>query len=174
MPLAPWIDRNWTFDFATELYPCVLERLRGTPARLGESLRGLSHDALVQRDGAHWSMQEHAGHLLDLEDLLSRRLDEFLAGAETLVAADMTNRRTEEADHNARNLIEILADFREARAGLMARLEALEPDDFARTARHPRLERPMRLVDMCLFHADHDDHHLAAISALKRRTAAPQ
>ena len=36
------------------------------------------------------------------------------------------------------------------------------------TALHPRLKQPMRLMDLFLFVADHDDHHLAKISALIR------
>ena len=36
---------------------------------------------------------------------------------------------------------------------------------------HPRLERPMRLIDMMFFHAEHDDYHLARISELRRRLA---
>jgi hypothetical protein len=35
-----------------------------------------------------------------------------------------------------------------------------------RTAVHPRLGAPMRLIDHALFVADHDDHHLAAITEL--------
>jgi hypothetical protein len=45
----------------------------------------------------------------------------------------------------------------------VARLDALTLADAERTAHHPRLDRPMRLVDMCYFAAQHDDHHLAAI-----------
>ena len=38
----PWIERRWEFDFPVALYPDILERLRGTPARLDELVRGLS------------------------------------------------------------------------------------------------------------------------------------
>jgi hypothetical protein len=37
-----------------------------------------------------------------------------------------------------------------------------------RTALHPRLKRPMRLVDLCFFVAEHDDHHLATVTRLAR------
>jgi hypothetical protein len=62
-------------------------------------------------------------------------------------------------------LCEVLAAFRSARAALVARLEALTVEDSGRTAHHPRLDRPMRLVDLCFFAAQHDDHHLAEIAA---------
>lgn len=39
---------------------------------------------------------------------------------------------------------------------------------FAITAIHPRLHVTMRLVDMLLFQAEHDDYHLTRISELIR------
>jgi predicted short-subunit dehydrogenase-like oxidoreductase (DUF2520 family) len=35
-----------------------------------------------------------------------------------------------------------------------------------RTSLHPRLKRPMRLIDLCFFVAEHDDHHLAIATRL--------
>jgi len=87
----------------------------------------------------------------------------------TLSAADVTNRRTHEANHNARALAGLLAEFRAARAAIIARLEALAPGDLTRTALHPRLHQPMSITDLCVFVAEHDDHHLARISDLLRR-----
>jgi hypothetical protein len=63
-------------------------------------------------------MQENAGHLLDLESLFAQRLDEYLASAATLHAADMSNRKTYEANHNEVPLDLILSSFREQRMRL--------------------------------------------------------
>ena len=62
------------------------------------------------------------------------------------------------------------AGFRRDRMALVGRLDALEPDDFARSALHPRLNQPMRLCDMMFFQAEHDDHHLATITELIKRS----
>jgi hypothetical protein len=163
-----WVDRRFSFDFPAGVYPELVERLRGTPARVADRLCALPLAVVARRDGPDWSMQEHAGHLADLEALVHIRLDEYLAGAATLHAADMTNRRTWEARHNGRLLVDVLAGFRQARAQTVTRLEALPPETFGRTARHPRLDRPMRLADMLFFQAEHDDYHLARISDLVR------
>ena len=45
---------------------------------------------------------------------------------------------------------------------------SMEPEDFARTARHTRLDQVIRLVDMLRFQAEHDDHHLARLRELRR------
>jgi uncharacterized damage-inducible protein DinB len=169
--LVPWTKRTFNFDFPAELYPELLERLRGTPARAEAVARSVPPDLLTRRHGETWSIQENLGHLSDLEDLFAGRLDEFDGGADTLRPADMTNRRTHEANHNTRPIEAVLGDLRRRREALVTRLEALEPSAFARSALHPRLQQPMRVVDMMLFHAEHDDYHLARIRELLRTFA---
>jgi hypothetical protein len=164
--ILKWGDRKFQFTFPFEVYPEMIERLRGTPVRLEDRLRSVDPQLLTQRDGERWSMQENAGHLLDLETLVTTRLDEYLAGAANLHAADMSNRKTYEADHNRLPIEDILTRFRRQRTDLVERLEELPSDTFARVAHHPRLNVPMRLVDMLFFQAEHDDYHLARISEL--------
>jgi uncharacterized damage-inducible protein DinB len=159
-----WFERRFEFTFPLDQYPNVCIRLRGTPPRLEEMMGGISHDRLIAKamDGK-WTAQEHAGHLLDLEPLWMARVKDFLEDGTTLTVADLTNRRTDEAKHNHRELGEILARFREARLDLVNRLAEFQPALFARSLIHPRLKQPMRLVDHLYFVAEHDDHHLARI-----------
>jgi len=106
--------------------------------------------------------------LLDLESLVAQRLDEYESGAARLHAADMSNRKTYEADHNQVSINVILRSFREQRFNIVSRLDGFESSMFARSALHPRLGVQMRLVDMIFFQAEHDDYHLARISELIR------
>lgn len=166
MPLSKvpvWFERKFEFTFPVEHYPNLCVRLRGTPARLEEMLRGVSREVLVAKPGEKWSVQEHVGHLLDLEPLWAARVDDFLSDRETLTVADLSNRKTHEANHNARELSQILAQFRAARLQLLSQLARLEPEFFSRSMLHPRLKQPMRLVDHLYFVAEHDDHHLAIV-----------
>lgn len=158
-----WFDREFAFTFPPEQHPNLCVRLRGTPARLEEMVRGSSPDRLTRKPQEKWSAQEHAGHLLDLEPLWMARVSDFLAGGTELTVADLSNRKTDEANHNARPAEQILADFRNARLQLVDRVETIDPTLFARTMIHPRLKKPMRLVDHLYFVAEHDDHHLAHI-----------
>ncbi len=137
--------------------------LRGSPARLEEALRGHSHKILIRKAQEEWSAQEHGGHLLDLEPLWLARVGDYVAASDQLTAADLKNRKTDEANHNARPLEQILTDFRAARERLLKRVDELDPSLFARAIPHPRLKTPMRLVDHLYFVAEHDDHHLARI-----------
>lgn len=164
--MTPWITRTFPHSPPPGEFAVIVERLRGTPARVEGKLAATPPRLLTQRPAQGWSIQEHVGHLLDLEPLWEARLSELLEGKDTLRAADMSNRATNEAGHNAASIVEIFAGFRDARAGLVERLDALSEDDVVRSALHPRLKQPMRLIDLCLFVAEHDDHHLATITRL--------
>ena len=166
-----WFDRKFEFTFPVALVPNLLARLRGTPCRLEEALNGYSRNILTKKplvDGSNekWSAQENAGHLLDLEPLWLARVEDYVAAAAELTPTDLRNRKTDEAKHNERPLVEILKAFRNARGRLLNKVEEVSRIDaslFSRSIPHPRLKTPMRLVDHLFFVAEHDDHHLARI-----------
>ncbi|MGO8792769.1 MAG: DinB family protein [Terriglobia bacterium] len=158
-----WFERKFEFSLSAELLPNLCARLRGTPARLEEVLRGRCHQILIGNAQEKWSAQEHAGHLLDLEPLWLARVGDYVAASDQLTVADLTNQKTDEANHNARQIEQILTEFRAARGQLLKRVDELDASLFARSIPHPRLKTPMRLVDHLYFVAEHDDHHLARI-----------
>jgi uncharacterized damage-inducible protein DinB len=172
MKRTKWVERSFEFNLPAGVFPSVVERLRGTPARLEEMVRALPARALTRRVGELWTVQEQVGHLVDLDELHEGRLEDYERGLEVLRPADMSNRKTYEADHNAARIEDLLGRFREARAAFVRRLEALDEEGVARTALHPRLQKPMRVIDLALFVAEHDDHHLASITELARLPAA--
>jgi uncharacterized damage-inducible protein DinB len=162
----PWFERKFPTGLPADLFPVIVERLRGTPARLEDRVSSLTPSILTRRSGSTWSTQENAGHLLDLEPLWLARVEDLLARRPEMTAADLTNRRTHEANHNAAPLGTILSGFRRARSVLVRRLEAVEDEALTYTAPHPRLRTPMSLVDHAFFVAEHDDYHLARITEL--------
>lgn len=165
-----WFERRFSFEHLGEAdFPFLVERLRGAPARVEDKTRGLGRDLLARRDGEAWSIQEHVGHLADLDALHVARLEDFRAGADVLRAADLQNRRTHEAHYNERPLAEVLQAFRAQRSRFVERLEAWDPQRLEASAIHPRLQQRMRIVDMLYFAAEHDDHHLAWMTKLMPR-----
>ena len=163
-----WTERKFDFSFPTGIYPELIERLRGAPPRLEEHCHSLAGSILTRQQDGRWSMQENAGHLLDLEMLVQQRIEEYRSGANTLHAADMSNRKTLEAKHNDLPIESVLSAFRSERNATVNRLEDLPAEVFSRVALHPRLNVRMRLVDMLFFQAEHDDYHLTRISELRR------
>ena len=143
-----WIERKFSFDFPSGFFPMIVERLLGTPTRLEEMTHGVPPGILTRKVNEAWSMQEHAGHLIDLEELHHGRIDDFLGHASTLRSWDTANRKTYEANHNARPMTEILKEFRNGRREFVDRIIESDEELLSRSGMHPRLKVPMRLVDM--------------------------
>lgn len=168
MDVLPWLEYRWSFDAPIGMFRSVCERLRGTPARLEEALRPMVPAEATARRGDGWSIQQHAGHLFIVEPLWQTRLRELLRGETRLTAADMSNSATEAARLDEEPAEKLLDAFRSARQVTLQMLDPLTLEDAARAAHHPRLDKDLRLLDLCVFVAEHDDHHLAMIRALRR------
>ncbi|MFQ5628077.1 MAG: DinB family protein [bacterium] len=164
-----WFERKFTLGLPAWMFPNLIERLRGLPPRLEMQVGLLPPKISTWRDIDSWSIQEHVGHLLDLEELWAARLDDFEAGKETLTPADLQNRKTHEANHNAQSNRDLLIALRKERFTIVKRLETYDEDFVQKPALHPRLNQPMNVVDLAFFVAEHDDHHIAAITALMRK-----
>lgn len=165
-----WVERTFEFGFPVSKWPDLLERLRGTPARLEDRLRGLPREVLTHQPvHGGWSIQENVGHLLDLGYLAPTRIDQILAGETALIAADMNNLKTNQARHNERNIADLLNAFRRERETLVRKFESLNDEDWGKSGIHPRLKQPMRIVDIAFFDSEHDDYHLGRIGELLRR-----
>lgn len=128
----------------------------------------LDPDLLTLKQDEKWSIKEEIGHLADLEPLWSGRIDDLVNGAMELRAADLTNQATHTADHDATKTVELLQRFREQRQAFVDKLLALTDEQLERSALHPRLKTPMRIIDLAHFVAEHDDHHLARVREIVR------
>jgi hypothetical protein len=163
MERTKWVDRKFNFYFEAGLMPSVLERLRGTTVRLDNIVSTLTENELKYQPVGKWSIQEHIGHLGDLEELHEGRIDDFLARKENLRPADMDNIKTKQALHNEKQIEDILTRFKEKREHFVNRLLQLDDETLNSKSIHPRLQVLMRPIDMAYFTAEHDDHHLASI-----------
>ena len=167
-----WFDRTFELGLRVDEAPSLLERLRDTADRLEAVAGELPTALLSHRHGGRWSIKENIGHLTDLEALWDQRLDDFDRGAALLAAADLENRKTYDARHNARSVSDLLREFRSARERILARLDVMDGAALARVGKHPRLQQDMSVVDLCFFVAEHDDHHLQTIADISQSLAA--
>ncbi|MEX2284070.1 MAG: DinB family protein [Gemmatimonadota bacterium] len=160
-----WTSRTFEHKLTLNQFPAVLERFRGASARVSEAGAQLRTVRTAKPDGK-WSIQEHLGHLIDLEELGEQRLQDYIARAPALSAADMTNQKTDRGDHNSAEWWELAERFRIARETLCRKLESLPPEVIAHTAQHPRLKRPMNVPEWVFFMCEHDDHHMQRMREL--------
>jgi uncharacterized damage-inducible protein DinB len=164
--VKPWFDRTFATGLPVADAPQLLDRLGAAPDRIAAALGQVPVRIRIYKPGGRWSIQEHAGHLLDLEELWASRLDDFEQGRAVLRIADLQNRRTHEARHNEQDPGALIGAFRTARTAMVDRLQRWSPAELARVSRHPRLDQAMSAVDLCFFVAEHDDHHLAAMAGI--------
>ncbi|CAM4233799.1 DinB family protein [Cytophagaceae bacterium 50C-KIRBA] len=170
MQQEKWFERHFQFGNTQQIFPSILERLSGTSIRLTDKLIGASEKILTQSEGNSWSIKENIGHLIDLEPLWQGRIEDILSGQTQLRYTDLDNSQTHSANHNATSIHELVDSFKRYRLETIQMLQTLQPENLLQSALHPRLKIPMNLQDHLLFVADHDDHHLAAISQLLHKT----
>jgi len=167
--VKPWLEREFMLDAPKWMYPQFVERVGGGPARVEEAVRGLSAAVLIYRPGDAWSIQEEVGHLLELEALWAKRLEQFIAGEALLKAWPGSNEATWKAEYNRQSLDSILQAFRRSREAMVSRFEFVPEEIIERSAFHPRVQKQMRTVDLAAYISEHDDHHLARIAAKRQK-----
>jgi uncharacterized damage-inducible protein DinB len=166
MKQEKWFDRKFNFENNQNIFPSILERLSGTPIRLEEKVKELSESVLIFSLDNTWSIKENIGHLIDLETLWQERLDDIINGQMELRSSDLQNSKTDFANHNDKSLQELLSQYRKIRQKTISALQSINEETVFKSALHPRLKTPMRTMDLFLFVAEHDDHHLVRITEL--------
>lgn len=164
MKQTKWFDRKFDFSFDQNIFPSIIERLEGTPLRLDHKVDGIPSVQLTSKPDNKWSINENVGHLIDLEPIWHGRLEDILNGEEYLRSADLENTKTHLADHNRREIKSLIKEFVSVRKATIDKLRKISEKEVYQSALHPRLKTPMRTMDLFLFVAEHDDHHLAQIS----------
>lgn len=161
-----WFDKEFKFKLPLEKFDEVISRLEQTPGRIEKLIDSVSPEALTKKPEGKWSAQENIGHLFDLEELHNVRIDDFHAGKKTLSPADLNNRKTFEANHNQKNVDDLLSELKKARKNFVRKLKELHKEMPNAVSIHPRLNQPMRPIDLALFIAEHDEHHIQTIEEL--------
>ncbi|MEO5889366.1 MAG: DinB family protein [Ferruginibacter sp.] len=168
MKQVKWFDRKFNFEFSQNIFPAILERLSGTPARLEEKFKSIPSNILTHRIDNAWTIKEQVGHLVDLEPLWQGRFNDIISGEIELRPTDLQNTATDLANHNEKPVNELLQSFRQIRLQTIELLKEIDEAAIFKSALHPRLKTPIRTMDLFLFVAEHDDHHLAKITELVR------
>ena len=161
-----WFDRKFDFSFDTDYYTTVYERLKQAPDRLRQLTPTILEDRLTAQPDGKWSIKEHTGHLSVLEPIWRIRFHDILESKPVLTPADLTNKATTEAGFNSHTLSSLLDQFTAERKATLALLDSIDVRDSSKTSLHPRLQQPMRIIDMVYFVAEHDDHHISVIREL--------
>lgn len=167
MQQIKWFEREFDFSFQQNIFPSIIERLDGTFIRLKTTIEKIPPELLEVKPDGKWSIKENIGHLIDLEPLWQGRLNDILENMEYLRSTDLENKKTDRAKYNKKDINNLLSKFQDLRRITLNRLIELDEKKVYKTALHPRLKKPMRTMDLFLFVAEHDEHHLARITEIK-------
>ena len=176
MPIRPWADKIVKRSYILADVTSLITRVNGAPARVEDALqsieeryvrvrtpkKGASGEA---RPALRWSPLDHAGHLLDVDELHSQRIKDFLNDVETL-SVPTVGGIAEDKHYNRHELAPILQRFRVGRSTLANVLYGLPEPAFTKESVYPKTGEKIRLLDYVEIIAEHDDHHLATIREL--------
>ncbi|HXB39088.1 MAG TPA: DinB family protein [Bacteroidia bacterium] len=168
MEQLKWTERKFNFGFRKEYLPFMLERIKSTAPRIEELMKNISEEKASKQINKQWSAKEHIGHLIDLEELHLARVGQFKEGLAELRAADMSNTKTYEANHNNRKVSELTGELRRARAYFISEIEKIDEGKLEHQALHPRLQKKITVTDLVYFVGEHDNHHLTITATLLR------
>jgi len=154
-----WAHRPFHFPEDVSEMPSQMLHLKTFPSHLALTLREISKDKLTTRQDGKWSIQEHLGHLIDLEDLPTLRVKEILQGKDTLTPADMSNKNTWDKNYNEKNLYGLCESFIERRNKLVKLLAGFSDSQLLKWTYHERLHRNMSILDLTYFQCQHDHYH---------------
>lgn len=167
MSALKWFERKFDFSFDVNEYAAIYPRLQQAPGNLERLLQNRAEDPILshQPDGK-WSVKEHVGHLSVLEPLWRTRIHDILAKKPMLTPTDLNNSATSEAGFNKLSITELLQRFAEERRQTLALLDSININEHSNTSLHPRMQQPMRIIDIAYFTAEHDDHHMGVIGEI--------
>jgi uncharacterized damage-inducible protein DinB len=166
MNTPKWFGRKFDFSFGADEYAAIYQRLQQAPDTLKHLLLNIPEHLLTHQPDGKWSVKEHTGHLSLLEPLWRTRFHDILATKPVLTVADLDNKATSEAGFNKDTITVLLEKFFEERRATLVLLDNINVLDESQTSMHPRLQLPMRMIDIAYFTAEHDDHHIAVIREL--------
>ena len=166
--LIPWLENTPASVLQPDysLVPAMLAVLRSTPAVLDRLSRDLPSEAWTKRPGPEeWSPTEILCHLRDVEkevnlprvQILLEQNNPFLAGKDTDPWA-------EQRLYIRQDGMQALHKFTAARLELLDLLEAVQPADWNRPARHA-IFGPTRLAEVVGINAGHDRLHVRQVES---------
>jgi DinB superfamily len=163
MKILPWFERDLSFGKPIEMLPFYLERLEGTMIRIQSKVQGIQDEILSYKPDNKWSVKEHIGHLAEVDEIATKRIDEMIAGKEIMSAAVF-----EPQNYNPWSIDKVVELFCLCRKSNLEKYSCLSSSSLTKASMHPRLKLRMTPVDLAWFDAEHDDHHLVKIAEIIR------
>lgn len=153
----------------------VLELLAAAPARLAAATDGMAPELLRRRPSPEeWSPHEVLAHLRACADVWGDAIGRLLAEDRPTVRAVNPRTWLEQTDHLDADAVAALGAFAGQRAGLLAQLRPLTPEQWARTATVTGAGQPLQRTVLSYAQrlAVHERPHLRQVERAARSSCA--
>jgi hypothetical protein len=149
----------------------ALRTLRKTTALLERTLADVTQEeATSLTDGPDgWSVLFIACHLLDYEKAWRERVEQLIAEDDPIFSSFDHHALIEQHNYAGQQLRSVADELKALRAGLIARLETLDDDQWLRSGSHPE-QGPGTLLEIAVNAGLHDVDHLEQLT----RTLEPR
>lgn len=166
-----WFDRKFELGLGVEQFDGLLDRLAKFPTVIKQTLDVCSDAVTTIKPDGKWSVNEHVGHLFLLEPLWRKRFQDIKDSLEKMPPADLNNTATDESSFNGFPVNDLVDRFHAERERTLLLLQGFSPEDLSKKSIHPRLDRPMSIIDLMYFVAEHDEHHRRAIQEITGKSS---
>src|SRR5687767_7143670 len=121
MKKPDWFERKFQFGIPSEMLPFFIERLEGTIARLEKKVSGQPDDTLSYQPGGKWSIKQHIGHLAEVDEIATRRIEEMVKGISPMTPAVFEPKQ----DYNHQPVTQVLDYFVKNRMANLSKYKTL-------------------------------------------------
>ncbi|WP_020533251.1 DinB family protein [Flexithrix dorotheae] len=166
-----WFERQFEFPGNQNIFPSLLERLEGTSIRLRVKTLKISDSIQVIRPEGKWSIMENIRHLLEMELVWQKFISSILKGKRII---NLSNTKSPASPQlNNENVDHLLIQFADQRRITLETISKLKNDKIFKNAFYTPLQRPLSILDLAYYMAEHDDHHLARITNIHQTISLP-
>ena len=149
-----------------------IEAAEKSPKEIAAAVSGLAPAVLRYKPApGKWSIQEILGHLADVEIIYAHRLRQMLADKEPVIAPIDQDAWARSLGYLETPAPELVALYGLNRHHNVRLLKRLKPEDLARTAFHPEIQRNVTVADLVGRMSTHGANHLEQIERLKKEAA---
>jgi uncharacterized damage-inducible protein DinB len=161
---------DWNQPINQTDYPRLIGEIAAAPGALRSAVAGLSRDQLETRyRPGGWTVKQVVHHVPDSHLNAYTRFKLGLTEDEPTIKPYEEAKWAELPD-SQRLPIDVSLDLLDAlHQRWVVLLRAMEPSDFNRAVRHPEGDRLITLAQLLALYAWHGRHHVAHITALKKR-----
>lgn len=143
----------------------LLNGLADSPGILEDLLREIPYERLDRSFKSSWTIMEHLDHLLDVQDVFTRRIELFRDQIEPVITAFQPEENSSETSPPS-DTSKLIKSYRDSRLKQIDLIRSLPLEVHERRGRHSEQSVPLSFERMLIHFLSHDHFHIYRIEEL--------